>query len=78
MFNEETSNWLGCFEIELVIPIEHCTGVGAATSGIANPLTWVQIPACALLENINLYIALRAVLISKDCFVKDVKWAWLV
>jgi len=25
-----------------------------------------------------LYIALRAVLISKDCFVKDVKWAWLV
>ena len=49
MFNEETSNWLGCFEIELVIPIEYCTGVGAATSGIANPLTWVQIPACALL-----------------------------
>ncbi len=48
MFNEETSNWLGCFEIELVIPIEYCTGVGAATSGIANPLTWVQIPACAL------------------------------
>jgi|GEM_PF-5344764 hypothetical protein len=28
--------------------MDYCTGVGAATSGIANPLTWVQIPACAL------------------------------
>ncbi len=72
------SKWLGCFEIEPVIPIGYCTGVGVATSGIANPLTWVQIPACALVENINLRIALRAVLISKDCFVEDIKWARLV
>ena len=31
----------------MVIPIEYCTGVGAVTSGIANPLTWVQIPVRA-------------------------------
>ena len=40
--------WVGRVEIEPAIPMEYCTGVGAATSGIANPLTWVQIPACAL------------------------------
>ena len=30
--------------------MDYCTGVGAATSGIANPLTWVQIPVCALFK----------------------------
>ena len=41
---------VGRVEIEPMNPMEYCTGVGAATSGIANPLTWVQIPACALLR----------------------------
>ena len=34
-------------EILLANPLDYCTDVGAATSGIANPLTWVQIPVRA-------------------------------
>ena len=60
------SKWLGCFEIELVIPIDYCTGVGAATSGIANPLTWVQIPACALLIK-----TLRMSLLTRSLDIKE-------
>ena len=40
----------GRVEIEPVNAMDYCTGVGAATSGIANPLTWVQIPVCALFK----------------------------
>ena len=40
----------GRVEIEPVDALDYCTGVGAATSGIANPLTWVQIPVCALFK----------------------------